>query len=234
MVTALGQVVAATDSGLVLAGGLGVIARVGSPYRATADMDGVVANLWRETSALLAIGTATGRADRLDVAGVPLDLIEVDPSVSWGEIATIAADNPDGFHFVAGHRFVWEEHTPIEITTGTASTVIECGSARALLAAKLGASLNPRRPSEKHASDALDVWKLLEACTTDRGNGYDLAVPLPEPVAASLVQMLRTIETEPTALLRRMRRLTDPPDQEAVREHCRQAIALLASAGASP
>lgn len=236
LISALSRIVALDRAGFVLAGGLAVMARVGSAFRATDDIDTVIADLERASELVNTLAGATRSAARswATVGDVKLDLIEVDHSARWDDILDLSDDDEAGFEFTAGHRFVWDEHSPVRLVAGTEQVTVECGTARALLTAKLGASFSHTRDPTKHSSDALDVWRLLEVCRTgtiDRRPGYRLDSAMPPAARLALTRMVQRVRDDPVRLQRRLRPIAEPPTSEQLDATCARTLDALGAAG---
>ena len=143
-----------------LVGGLAVAGRLRSYHRATQDLDALT-SLDRhefEDLAIEAIGGARMLEGHLLVDGVRVDVIDIDPTVPYPQIADLP--DPADRLFTAAHLFAHADATPLTMRSGTDETTVLVASARSLLITKLHGYVNPRRDTRKHGSDALDIYEL--------------------------------------------------------------------------
>lgn len=148
-----------------LIGGLAVTARVasGTGYRATNDVDFVTADDVPPT--FLEVITARHQIE----APIVIDGIKVDVIPTYDVTEGDLADIDDGPRlFVASHRWALDtaETVTLRCTTPTAITTVDVRLATpaALIAAKshaVGFARSQRRAT-KHASDLLDVYRLVD------------------------------------------------------------------------
>ena len=144
----------------VLIGGLAVAARLRSYHRATQDLDALT-SLDRREFEHLAIETISGarmQQGHLLVAGVQVDVIDIDPTVPYPQIRDLP--DPADRLFNAAHLFAHADATLLTVRSGADETTVLVASARSLLITKLHGYVNPRRDTRKHGSDALDIYEL--------------------------------------------------------------------------
>lgn len=234
LVGAIAAILDDTPPRLVLAGGLAVMARLATVHRATSDVDLVVGDRAGMVERLSALPNARVDDRPIRIDDVQIDLIEVDPTVTWEAMAELHVDDPDGFVFVVAHRFIFQDAAPVQLSCGPHRARVPTGSARSLLVAKLGAYLSPRRDAAKVSSDALDLWRLLEVCrvgTARRRPGYQLDVGVVPVVAQAGREMLHAVRDDPTTLRKRIRQFGVTPSEQQVREQCAAVAALLPRPG---
>lgn len=148
-----------------LIGGLAVTARVASTtgYRATNDVDFVSAD--ENPPTFVEVLTARHNVE----APIVIDGIEVDVIPTYEVSAADLADIDDGPRlFVASHRWALDtaETVTLICTTkaGTTTVEVRLATPAALIAAKshaVGFARSQRRAT-KHASDLLDVYRLVD------------------------------------------------------------------------
>ncbi|MBK5221625.1 MAG: hypothetical protein JJE52_01860 [Acidimicrobiia bacterium] len=148
---------------VVLIGGLAVTMRtsaMGAAHRATVDIDLVTIDAEPETIEVLADAHGSSRQP-LMIDGIKVDLIPTSP---------ITDDDLDGLDdgdrlFVAGHRWAFEGGTPSRLAISAAEPLhATVATTHALVATKCHAIGYPtsRRRATKHASDLLDLFRLVE------------------------------------------------------------------------
>jgi hypothetical protein len=173
LVRAAGTVVAYSGLPVALIGGLAVTTRLATAHRATGDVD-----LVSESSADLVAEAAGTAAENLVKAGVAtMDTegtsvqLRVGPTkvefiqthrIFPGEAANIEPERAR--LFVLGHRWALETATPLVISVADNNLEVEIPVAMpaALVAMKLH-SIQDRSEDRKRASDAWDIYRLLEA-----------------------------------------------------------------------
>jgi len=149
-----------------LIGGLAVTAHVASPtvgYRATADVDFVSADDTPPT--LVEVLTARHQVDE----PIVIDGVKVDVIPTYAVTEEDLADIDDGPRlFVAGHRWALDTAEVVTLScatpTGTITVEVKLATPAALIAAKshaVGFARSQRRAT-KHASDLLDVYRLVD------------------------------------------------------------------------
>jgi hypothetical protein len=173
LVRAAGTVVEYSGLPVALIGGLAVAVRLATAHRATGDVD-----LVSESSADLvarAAGTAAenlvkskvatwdteGTSVRLHVGSTKVEFIETE-RIEPGQAAEIEPERSR--FFVLGHRWALETATPLTISVvdRELEAQIPVATAAALVAMKLHSILD-RSADTKRASDAWDIYRLLEA-----------------------------------------------------------------------
>ncbi len=151
----------------------------------------------------------------LTVAGVPVDVIDFDLGVSFGDVMDLV--DPHDRLFTAGHLFAYQDATPVAIHAGCAIALVNLATSRALLVSKLSAYLSPRRNPRKHSSDGLDVYKLARMLIAAGQPVYDRDTP--PAVIDSLRWAVEQIGAHPGEMVRRLAvagRTTSVPEIEAL------------------
>lgn len=152
-----------------LVGGLAVMLHLGSAHRVTADVDSVIddtrGGLDDALAVLVADGHATWVGHHLRAAnGTAIDLIPV----SDYDPRDLPQD-PLERAFAISHTWAMATARPCTITvigpdgSRAAQSEVHLAERSGLVAMKLGAHLAARRSAEKHASDAYDAYRLLDA-----------------------------------------------------------------------
>ncbi|MBI2704596.1 MAG: nucleotidyl transferase AbiEii/AbiGii toxin family protein [Actinobacteria bacterium] len=204
-------------------GGLAVLCRVGTLYRATADVDTVIEDSGAVVASLRDRPDAVRTPNGVEIGGTKIDVIEV------GEIpdASLLPDDISDRMFVLSHRYAYDTREQVHIDVidpGQPPDVIttatcEMATPAALVAMKLQSYPRRRGPSiAKQGSDLLDLYALLHQHDHDReiadalANGHhDLG-----ELAAELAQELLVDDAEVAA--GRVRRYTATQiDPEALR-----------------
>lgn len=153
---------------VVLIGGLAVTMRVsaaGAAHRATVDIDLVTTDSDPEAIEVLADAHATGRQP-LIIDEIKVDLIATSP-ITDHDLEGL--DDHDRL-FVASHRWAFEEGRPSGMTTaGSQPLDALVASTSSLVATKCHAIGFPtsRRRATKHASDLLDLFRLVQLHNSD-------------------------------------------------------------------
>lgn len=156
---------------LAIIGGLAVTCRLGHVHRATADVDAVVdevVGLAADSGAQLLVNEGIAEADpddrqhRVFIHGTQLEIIdtqELQPDIS--DLAALDR------LFVLGHRWALDSAEPLQVIVAASDVdaVLPFATPAALVATKLHAFCDRQR-DEKRASDAYDIYRLLE--TRDR------------------------------------------------------------------
>jgi Nucleotidyl transferase AbiEii toxin, Type IV TA system len=157
---------------LAIIGGLAVTCRLGHVHRATGDVDAVVdevVGLAANSGAQLLVEAGIAepdpgdRAHRVFIDGTKLEII--DTQAIPVDVSDIAAPLPR--LFVLGHRWALEsaESLRIVVAASDVDATLPVAVPAALVATKLHAFCD-RQQDEKRASDAYDIYRLLE--TRDR------------------------------------------------------------------
>lgn len=162
LVHAIPIAVERTGRPVVLIGGLAVICRLGSPYRATTDVDTVDRRRGDAPSQLDLLLTggakATGPSGALietPAGPVRVDVLEVKDS----DYEPLPDDPTDRLHVLA-HGWAEETATPLVLRADNLDAVeVRVAEPGPLVAMKL--QNLPNRPSAKEATDLLDISKLL-------------------------------------------------------------------------
>ena len=157
---------------LAIIGGLAVTCRLGHVHRATGDVDavvdevvGVAANSGAQllVEAGIADPDPGDREHRVFVDGTKLEII--DTQALPADVSDIEPPLPR--LFVLGHRWALESAEPLRVVVAASDVdvVLPVAMPAALVATKLHAFCD-RQQDEKRASDAYDIYRLLE--TRDR------------------------------------------------------------------
>jgi len=185
---------------LRLIGGLAVMARVGTPHRATVDLDTVARHLDRHHVALSRMAlTAEAGGQYTFVGDLDLDVIDVAP-ISAAELAAQLVESAEPISDLElnalAHTWAHDTATPLDITAVDDSdgAVLAVATNR-LVATTTGiiimkASTVPLRASsrpEKRASDLYDLGRLLTAGDMIDENLAALPAVLLDPIAERLV-----------------------------------------------
>lgn len=192
------ELLASLPSALRLIGGLAVMCRVGSPHRATVDLDALARGLDRVHPALSRLAlTASGGGQYRFEGDLDLDVIDVAPSPAADLAAELEALGPvtDLEINVIAHAWAHDTASPLDIVAvdeATGTRLAEAGGRQVASAAgivAMKASTIPLRASskpEKRASDLYDLGRLL----IDGGMGPGALDGLPEPVRQPIVERI--------------------------------------------
>jgi predicted nucleotidyltransferase len=202
LVAAMAELTAARPAPFVLVGGLAVAARLEVFHRATQDLDAVVAQERARFHDLTveAVTSARVRGGHLVVADVPVDVIDVDVTTAYDDIARL--DDPRDRLFTAGHLFAYRDASALELVCADARAVVRIATPRALLVSKLHAYLSPRRGPGKAPSDALDVLELGRLLVRHDRTDFDDDVP--DVVRRSARWGVAEVAANPSELVRRL------------------------------
>ena len=158
---------------LRLIGGLAVMCRVGTPHRATVDLDAVTRDLTDVHPRLARLAlTASGGGQYRFAGELDLDVIDVAPAPTGDLLAELGDDLTDLECNVVAHTWAHDTAAPIDIVAvddATGERLAEAhdrmvATAAGILAMK--ATTVPLRASsrpEKRASDLYDLGRLLVA-----------------------------------------------------------------------
>jgi Nucleotidyl transferase AbiEii toxin, Type IV TA system len=158
---------------LAIIGGLAVTCRLGHVHRATGDIDAVVDEVVSVTAdsgaqLLVEAGIADPDPDSpghgVFVDGTKLEII--DTQALPANVSDIESPLPQ--LFILGHRWALESAAPLRVVVAPSNVeaLLPVATPAALIATKLHAFCDRQR-DEKRASDAYDIYRLLE--TQDRG-----------------------------------------------------------------
>lgn len=167
-------VLAELPAELTLIGGLAVMCRVGTPHRATVDLDAITRDLdsRHEELAGLALTASGGGQYRFD-GDVELDVIDVAPSDAQQLLELLSTDGEiltDLEINAVGHAWAHDHATPLDVRVIDDETGALLVAAQARPVATLGglvamkATTVPLRASsrpEKRASDLYDLGRLI-------------------------------------------------------------------------
>jgi hypothetical protein len=152
---------------LAIIGGLAVTCRLGHVHRATGDVDAVVdevVGLAANSGAQLLVEAGIAEADpaerqhRVFIDGTKLEIIDTQPlPTDVSDLATLDR------LFVLGHRWAFESAEPLRVVVAASDVDVALPVAvpAALVATKLHAFCD-RQQEAKRASDAYDIYRLLE------------------------------------------------------------------------
>ena len=195
------ELLASLPPELRLIGGLAVMCRVGTPHRATVDLDAVTRDLTSVHPAIarLALTSAGGGQYRFE-GDLDLDVIDIAPVPADELLAELLADGPDLSDLelnVLAHTWAHDSARALDIVA-----VDDDGGARLaqatdrMVATSAGivamkATTVPLRASskpEKRASDLYDLGRLLVAGRLAPADWAAMPEPLRDVVAARLHQ----------------------------------------------
>ncbi len=153
---------------LAIIGGIAVTCRLGHVHRATGDVDAVVddiVGLAADSGAQLLVEAGIAepdpgnRAHRVFIDGTKLEII--DTQALPPDVTEIAAPFPR--LFVLGHRWALESSEPLRVVVAASDVdaILPVAMPAALVATKLHAYCD-RQQDEKRASDAYDIYRLVE------------------------------------------------------------------------
>lgn len=211
-------------------GGLAVLCRVGTLYRATSDVDTVVDESGAVVATLRDRPEAVRTPNGVEIGGTQIDVIEV------GEIpdSSLLPDEESDRLFVLSHRYAFDTRALVQIDiadphpphTVLASAECEMATPAALVAMKLQSY--PRRSGPalaKQGSDLLDLYALLEHHDHDNEIGSALAIAHHDMgrLCAAMAQRLLVDDAEVAA--GRVRRYTSSQiDADVLRHNARRLV----------
>lgn len=217
LVRAAGLVVDHAGVRTAVIGGLAVTCRLAVAHRATGDVDFVadepeVVTEHAAVSNLVAAGVGTRDAAtevvRLDVGGTKVEIIET-TALNAADIAEVEPERAR--LFVLAHRWALESATLLRIGVAGSDLAVEVpvATAAALVATKLHA-IQDRNDDRKKASDAWDLFRLIDLSAGYREFAVDIA-SAPEGLAAIMnAAVLRIFRTEVTRTRRWMQVYGEP------------------------
>jgi hypothetical protein len=220
---------------VALIGGLAVTCRLATAHRPTRDVDLVaetspdlVAEAGTVSANLISGGVARAAPDtasvRLFVGDTKVEIIETE---RLDEIESAGIEPERSRLFVVGHRWALESATSVSIsvTDTDVEVTVPVATASALVAMKLH-SIQDRSEDRKRASDAWDLFRLLDAHNTNGGITRTIAGG-PEGLASMVANALdQVFRSEVTRTRRWIYGYGDP---EWVRVMTDDALAALAS-----
>jgi len=170
IVAAIPEVESRTGRPVIVVGGLAVICRLGSAHRATTDLDTV--NRRRgEGLTTLELLVNSPDAEASGPAGVlaptPQGAVQVDVrEVSDADLNPLPQDPTDRLHVLA-HDWAAQTASPLRLRTDAYEVEVAVAEPGPLVAMKLQALM--KRPSDKEATDLLDIVRLtLDPATGPR------------------------------------------------------------------
>lgn len=226
LVHAIAIAVQRTGRDVVLIGGLAVICRLGSPYRATTDVDTVDRRRGDDPSQLDLL--LRDGAERAGPAGalidtpagsVRLDVLEVKDS----DFQPLPDDPSDRLHVLA-HGWAEETATPMLLRADDTAVEVRVAEPGPLVAMKLQSL--PNRTSAKEATDLLDISKLMLDRSTARLTRSQLASAASQIRRDALRHVDLWFRRNASASTSRMRRI--PEGQDTTRDDVRFLGELLA------
>lgn len=169
------QLLASLPPELRLIGGLAVMCRVGTPHRATVDLDAVTRDLSGVHAHLARLAlTATGGGQYGFGDGLDLDVIDVAPDSADAVLAALGGDHPGALTDlelnVVAHTWAHDTATPLDIVAVDELTGERLAAAPGRLVATAAGivamkattvSLRASSRPEKRASDLYDLGRLL-------------------------------------------------------------------------
>lgn len=193
------QLLASLPAELRLIGGLAVMCRVGTPHRATVDLDAVARDLpsLHADLARLAL-TAVGGGQYTFAGDLDLDVIDVAPASSTDLLDQLGAPGAplsDLELNVVAHTWAHDTATPLDVVAVDELTGRRLAEARGRLVASaagivaMKATTIPLRASsrpEKRASDLYDLGRVL----VDGGLRPEAFAAMPEPLRIEVAQRL--------------------------------------------
>ena len=215
------EVLASLPTELRLIGGLAVMCRVGTPYRATVDLDAVTRGLTGQHVVLSHLAmTAPGGGQYTFANELELDVIDVSPSDA-DELAAllVAAGDVSDLEFnVVAHTWAHDSAAPMDIVVVDEHGVPLAEASSRMVAIPSGlvamkATTIPLRAStraEKRASDLYDIGRLLVLFGPRMGSGL---ASMPAMLSTVIAERLRHWFVEPAGrdrTYRELRRFDDP------------------------
>ncbi len=206
-----------TGRPVVLIGGLAVICRLSTPYRATTDVDIVDRRIGAAPSQLDLLirsgATKAGPAGALvqtPAGAVRVDVLEVSDS----DLSPLPEDPSDRLHVLA-HEWANVSATPMLIKADNLeSMTVQIAEPGPLVAMKLQSL--PNRTSEKEATDLLDISKLMLDRSTAPHARTQLARAAPQIREDALRHVELWFERNAAASASRVRRI--PEGSETTKE----------------
>lgn len=161
LVRVLARVVEATTVDVALIGGLAVACRLGVAHRPTGDADLVADETTRGVAAAVVVSEDLAiNLDPLLIEGTKVEIIDT------AALDDAALDGIDAQQqlFLGAHRWAWETAAPmhIDVADSDAAVTLPVATPAALVAAKLHPLLGRGREARKRASDAYDLFRLLD------------------------------------------------------------------------
>jgi hypothetical protein len=234
------ELLASLPAELRLIGGLAVMVRVGTPHRATVDLDTVARNLESHHAALARLAlTATGGGQYTFDGNLDLDVIDVAPvpAVELAEQLSVSGEPLSDLELnLVAHTWAHDTATPLDVTavddlTGEVLAVAKdrlVATTAGIIAMK--ASTVPLRASsraEKRASDLYDLGRLLIAGHMIRTNVETMPPVMRDPVIAHLVAWF-VDDSGRDRTYREVRRFDEPRlDLDAVSDAVEDLVASL-------
>ena len=192
------ELLASLPAELRLIGGLAVMCRVGTPHRATIDLDAVARDLPRYHGALVRLAvTASGGGQYSFEGDVDLDVIDVAPQPSQALVEELASTGPltDLELNVVAHTWAHDTATPLDIVAVDDRTGERLATAPGRLVASPAGlvamkattvALRASSKPEKRASDLYDLGRLL----VDGGVRAADVAAMPAPLRVAVFERL--------------------------------------------
>jgi hypothetical protein len=211
---------------LRLIGGLAVMCRVGTPHRATVDLDAVARGLGRYHDALARLALVASGGGQYRFAGdLDLDVIDVAPVPTVELVRQLAGDADPGPHElsdlevnVVAHTWAHDTATALDIVAvdDERGDVLARAPARLVASAAglvaMKATTVPLRASSKPDKRASDLYDLGRLLTRSGLTAADLGA-MPAELRLPVVERLRRWYVEPTGrdrTYREVRRFDEP------------------------
>jgi hypothetical protein len=219
---------------LAVIGGLAVTCRLGHVHRATGDVDAVVddvVGLTADSGAQLLVEAGIAepdpgdRAHRVFIDGTKLEIIDTQELPA--DVTDIAALDR---LFVVGHRWALDSAEPMRVLVASSDVDVSLPVAMpaALIATKLHAFCD-RQQDQKRASDALDIYRVLE--TQDRDGEVADAMNKGPSGLAELVHevIVERFVDGATRVVRYLKAYGDPAWPEITADDARRVVGSFAS-----
>jgi len=205
------QQIAPTSGHWSVIGGFAVWTHLGESHRPTLDVDAAAAPGAHAT--LVSLGTAGDDAHRRIVAGVKLEVIEVDdPGPGIHDL-----DDKDRL-FIAGHWAAATATVDREIRCEELHVVVPVARRLPLIACKLHAWIDRRdQRADKRGSDGLDIVRLLDSADWESLAADTDAVDGLRPTVAFAAQHVLIDQAARVSRLIRIHTDANPPATEQVR-----------------
>lgn len=193
------ELLASLPAELRLIGGLAVMCRVGTPHRATIDLDAVARDLPRYHEQLARLAVTSSGGGQYSFAGdLDLDVIDVAPERSQDLVDELLEAGPltDLELNVVAHTWAHDSATPLDIVAVddrsgerlAAAPGRLVASPAGLIAMKAATvALRASSKPEKRASDLYDLGRLL----VDSGVSAKDMAPMPDELRDAVLARLR-------------------------------------------
>lgn len=215
LVSAIPVIAEQTGRPIVLVGGIAVMCRLSTPYRATVDLDTVDHRAVHERSQLdLLVATGAARSGPSGVlVQTPHGEVQVDVlEVTDAEIDDLPDDPTDRLH-VQSHAWAASTASALELkAAGLSPLTVRVSEPGPIIAMKLQSIMN--RGSAKEGTDLLDIVRI----TLDRNCGPrsrdQLEIADPQLRADALLHARRWFEQTADRSLRKIQKVPESGDVE--------------------